>query len=72
MTRQRQPKSRVIGDKVVSWLGGEAQELRDTARREIGEFRAGVDKVLSYLAWIRGDNASGCRLYLSVPAICRT
>ena len=52
MTRQRQPKSRVIGDKVVSWLGGEAQELRDTARREIGEFRAGVDKVLSYLAWM--------------------
>jgi hypothetical protein len=60
VTGQRQPKSRVIGDKVVSWLEGEVQEVRDTARREIGEFRAGVDKVLSCLAWIRADSSSGC------------
>jgi hypothetical protein len=61
VTGQRQPKSRVIGDKVVSWLEGEAQEVRDTARREIGEFRAGVDKVLSCLACIRGDSSPGCK-----------
>lgn len=60
-TGQRQPKSRVIGDKVVSWLEGEVQEVRDTARREVGEFRAGVDKVLSCLAWIRADSSSGCK-----------
>jgi hypothetical protein len=60
-TGQRQPKSRVIGDKVVSWLEGEVQEVRDTARREIGEFRAGVDKVLSCLAWIRADSSAGCK-----------
>lgn len=60
VTGQGQPKSRVIGDKVVSWLEGEVQEVRDTARREIGEFRAGVDKVLSCLAWIRADRSSGC------------
>jgi len=56
-----QRRSRVIGDKVVSWLEGEVQEARDTARREIGEFRAGVDKVLSCLAWIRADSSAGCK-----------
>jgi len=61
VTGQRQPRSRVIGDKVVSWLEGEVQEVRDTARREIGEFRAGVDKVLSCLAWIRADSSAGCK-----------
>jgi len=61
VTGQRRPKSRVIGDKVVSWLEGEVQEVRATARREIGEFRAGVDKVLSCLAWIRADSSAGCK-----------
>ena len=61
VTGQRQPRSRVIGDKVVGWLEGEVQEVRDTARREIGEFRAGVDKVLSCLAWIRADSSAGCK-----------
>ena len=61
VTGQRRPRSRVIGDKVVSWLEGEVQEVRDTARREIGEFRAGVDKVLSCLAWIRADSSAGCK-----------
>jgi len=56
-----QRRSRVIGDKIVSWLEGEVQEVRDTARREIGEFRAGVDKVLSCLAWIRADSSAGCK-----------
>jgi hypothetical protein len=45
----RQPKSRVVAESVVSWLE-EVQEFRDAAKREIGEFHAGVDKVLSCLA----------------------
>lgn len=61
VTGQRQPKSRVIGDKVATWLEGEVREVRDTARREIGEFRAGVDKVLSCLAWIRADSPASCK-----------
>lgn len=57
----RQPKSRVVTARVVSWLEGEVQEVRDTAKREIGEFRAGFDKVRSCLAWLRGEGRSGCR-----------
>ncbi len=45
----RQPKSRVVAESVVSWLE-EVQEFRDAAKREIGEFHAGYDKVLSCLA----------------------
>jgi hypothetical protein len=45
----RQPKSRAVAESVVSWLE-EVQEFRDAAKREIGEFHAGVDKVLSCLA----------------------
>ena len=45
----RQPKSRVVAESVVSWLE-EVQEFRDAAKREIGGFHAGVDKVLSCLA----------------------
>ena len=45
----RQPKSRVVAESVVSWLE-EVQEFREAAKREIGEFHAGVDKVLSCLA----------------------
>jgi hypothetical protein len=45
----RQAKSRVVAESVVSWLE-EVQEFRDAAKREIGEFHAGFDKVLSCLA----------------------
>jgi len=45
----RQPKSRVVAESVVSWLE-EVQEFREAAKREIGEFHAGFDKVLSCLA----------------------
>ena len=45
----RQPKSRAVAESVVSWLE-EVQEFRDAAKREIGGFHAGVDKVLSCLA----------------------
>jgi hypothetical protein len=45
----RQPKSRVLAESVVSWLEGEAQEFHDGAKREIGEFRAGFDKVRRHL-----------------------
>lgn len=45
----RQPKNRAVAESVVSWLE-EVQEFRDAAKREIGEFHAGVDKVLSCLA----------------------
>ena len=45
----RQPKSRAVAESVVSWLE-EVQEFRDAAKREIGEFHAGFDKVLSCLA----------------------
>lgn len=45
----RQPKSRVVAESVISWLE-EVQEFRDAAKREIGEFHAGFDKVLSCLA----------------------
>lgn len=41
----RQPKSRVVAEIVVSWLEGEVQEFHDGAKREIGELRAGVEKV---------------------------
>jgi hypothetical protein len=44
-----QPKSRVVAESVVSWLEGEVQEFRDAAEREIGEFRAGFDKVRRHL-----------------------
>ena len=40
-----QPKSRVVADCVVGWLKGEVQEFRDGAKREIGEFRAGFDRL---------------------------
>jgi hypothetical protein len=45
----RQPKSRVLAESVVSWLEGEVQEFHDSAKREIGEFRAGFDKVRRHL-----------------------
>jgi hypothetical protein len=45
----RQPKSRAMAESVVSWLE-EVQEFREAAKQEIGEFHAGVDKVLSCLA----------------------
>ena len=45
----RQPKNRAVTESVVNWLE-EVQEFRDAAKREIGEFHAGVDKVLSCLA----------------------
>ena len=45
----RQPKSRAMAESVVSWLE-EVQEFREAAKQEIGEFYAGVDKVLSCLA----------------------
>jgi hypothetical protein len=45
----RQPKNRAVAESVVNWLE-EVQEFRDAAKREIGEFHAGVDKVLSCLA----------------------
>jgi hypothetical protein len=45
----RQPKGQVVAESVVSWLEGEVQELRDAAEREIGEFRAGFDKVRRHL-----------------------
>lgn len=45
----RQPKSRVVAESVISWLE-EVQEFRDVAKREIGEFHEGFDKVLSCLA----------------------
>jgi hypothetical protein len=38
-----------VAESVVNWLE-EVQEFRDAAKREIGEFHAGVDKVLSCLA----------------------
>jgi len=41
----RQPKGRVVAESVVSWLEGEVQEFHDGAKREIGEFRAGFEKV---------------------------
>jgi hypothetical protein len=55
----RQPKSRVVGESVVSWLE-EVQEFRDAAKREIGEFHAGVDKVLSCLARAIVGGRQGC------------
>jgi hypothetical protein len=42
---QGQPKSRVVGESVISWLEGEVQGFRDAAKREIGEVRADFDKV---------------------------
>lgn len=42
---QRQPKGRVVAESIVSWLEGEVQEFHDGAKREIGEFRAGFEKV---------------------------
>ena len=45
----RQPKSRAVAESVVSWLE-EVQEFRGAAKREIREFHAGFDKVLSCLA----------------------
>jgi hypothetical protein len=45
----RQPKSRVLADSVATWLEGEVQEFRDGAKREIGEFRAGFDKLRRHL-----------------------
>jgi hypothetical protein len=44
----RQPKSGVVAESVVSWLE-EVQEFHDAAKREIGEFRAGFDKVRRHL-----------------------
>lgn len=41
----RQPKGRVLAESVVRWLEGEVQEFHDGANREIGEFRAGFDKL---------------------------
>ena len=41
----RQPKGRVVAESVVSWLEGEVREFHDGAKREIGEFRAGFEKV---------------------------
>jgi hypothetical protein len=35
----------VVAESVVSWLEGEVQEFHDGAKREIGEFRAGFEKV---------------------------
>lgn len=46
----RQPTGRVVAESVISWLEGAVQGFRDAAKREIGEFHAGFDKVLSCLA----------------------
>jgi hypothetical protein len=34
-----------LRDRVGRWLRGEAEEFRDGVKREIGEFRSGVEKV---------------------------
>jgi hypothetical protein len=54
-----QPKSRVVADCVVGWLKGGVQEFRDGAKREIGEFRAGLDRLR------RGLQRFGSKLHSS-------
>jgi len=46
-----QPRHQAVADCVVGWLKGEVQEFRDGANREIGEFRAGFDRVRRALQW---------------------
>jgi hypothetical protein len=55
-----QPKRPLIADKLMGWLEGEMQEVRDTARREIGAFRDGLDKVRSCLSWVGAEDRN-CR-----------
>jgi hypothetical protein len=38
-------RGQAVSDCVGGWVKGEVQEFRDGVKREIGEFRAGFDRV---------------------------
>ena len=47
-------RGRRVVDCVGGWVQGQAREARDGVRREIDDFRNGVDRVGRALQWLGG------------------